>query len=102
MDDNTVYTFDILGTITDANQQNNITNYAIGALSGNQNVVANQDQLVTFNNVSPTGGIVTLTVTPVSGLSYINAARISTGPVPEPASLAALLAMGGLALIRRR
>lgn len=104
MDDSKSYTFDVLGTITDPGQTNNTTQYTLegaNSQSGTLNVVENVDKLATFTGVRSSGGLITLTVTPVVGLSYLNGVQI-TPVVPEPASLGLLGTAGSVLLTLKR
>lgn len=104
LDDNLFYTIDLFGAT-----QNTLSGTALFQLSGRGTQEkslwesGNTDTILSFQNMQSVNGVISLTMSVESGLvAYLNAMMISSSTtVPEPGSLS-LLAIGGLALLRRR
>ena len=95
---------------TTSSWQHRTGDYTCGGETIRFDAHMNMDNYITFTNVAPVGGVIDLDITTVSwqqdgfgstyiwGSAVVNAVELI---VPEPATLS-LLALGGLALIRRR
>lgn len=105
MDDSRKYKIEVFGAADTTQNITSFTQYTLAGAttaSGQVNVINNHSNLVTFDNSSSSGGVMTLTVQGVGGsLGYINSLAITPIAVPEPTSLAVMV-LGAVAMLGRR